>query len=103
MQQRGSCGVAFGILHRVADQPIEVVTFELVSGAAKGHGVAHAVKTGACAEDVVKSQRTQGSVATGAAAADECLVTVNQPAVGQMGNDGTGVFDIHPPQLKCSA
>jgi hypothetical protein len=98
VQEGGAGVVAFEVVFGVADEPVEVVAFELVRGLAQRYRVADAVEAGACAEDGVEGQGAEGGVAACAAAADECLGRVDQAALGQMGDDGAGVFDIgHAP------
>lgn len=44
MQKRGALAIAFGILLRVADQPVQVIPFELVGSTAQGNRVADPIE-----------------------------------------------------------
>lgn len=102
VQQRRSCGVTFGVRDRITDQPIQVVTFELVGRVAERDRIADAVQAGTGAEDLVEGQCAKGGVAARAATANKRLVTVDQPALGEPGDYRASIFDIDiaPAQMQ---
>src|SRR3546814_17016782 len=75
VQQWCAVAVAFGILLRVADQPIQIVAFEFVRGVAQGDGVADAIEAGAGTEHVMERQGAKSRVAPGTAATNERTTT----------------------------
>ena len=56
MQQRRTLAIALGILQRVANQPVQVVPFELVGGPAQGNRVADPVQAGTGSEHIMERQ-----------------------------------------------
>ncbi|MCY1406603.1 hypothetical protein D9M71_218740 [compost metagenome] len=102
MQQRRASLIAFCIRHGITDQPVQVITFELVRGPGQRQRIADAVKTGARAEDIMKGQGAEGGIAAGAAAADKGLGRVDQLAIGQVLDHRAGILDIDftPAQVQ---
>ncbi|MNN81385.1 hypothetical protein D3C81_1982050 [compost metagenome] len=74
MQERRAGAVAFGVVLGVADQPVQVIAFELVGRAGQGQWVTDPIEAGAGPEYPGKGQCTEGGIAAGAAAPDKGLL-----------------------------
>ena len=102
MQQWRARLITLHILLRVADQPVQVIAFELVRGARQRQRVADPVQARPATEHILERQRTQRGVAPGAAPADERLRRVDQPLPCQEVDHRAGILHVHfaPAQVQ---
>lgn len=105
MQQRRALAIAVSVPLRVADQPVQIITLELVGGTAQGYRVADPVQAGAGAKHVLERQSAQGGVAPGTAAADERLAFVDHALSCQVFDyrAGIGHIALAPALVQCLA
>src|SRR5579872_5914282 len=83
--------LAFGVR---SDKIIEVARFELVGVASKRHEIRQTKMTRTESEEVAGRERLERRVAPGAAARNDDLVWIGQPAIDQIASGVDCVLDI---------